>query len=257
MVEPIEKEGNIRVKKNPDPILKNASLYTRYRGAVRDCGIDEGATLILKTQSEKTWFWYIPLPDDTVSVGVVGPIQTLLGKRGGDLQRMFDEDVARCPALSGRIANASQVMPVKAVRDFSYISHRIAGDGWVVAGDAFGFLDPIYSTGVFFAMKSAEMAADSILDAFEKDDVSAASLGQHGDRFVHGMESLRKLVYAYYDESFSIAAFARDNREHRDTLVHLLIGNVFRRPVAGLFESMERSIELPEARTLTPLEEAR
>jgi len=240
--------------KNIDPELQHASFFTRYRGARRDSGRDEGATLILQTDRPKTWFWYIPLPDDRVSVGVVGPIDHLLKTRSGSPQQVYEEEVAHCPALQERIRDAEQVMDVKVMRDFSYISHRIAGDGWVMAGDAFGFLDPIYSTGVFLALKSAEFAADAVLGAFHHDDFSAERLGRHGERYVEGMEAMRKLVYAYYDERFSFGEFLERYPDCRDDLVNLLIGNVFRKRVDGLFASMGEMCELPEARGLKPHE---
>ena len=139
---------------------------------------------------------------------------------------------------------------MRAIRDFSYISKRIAGDGWVMAGDAFGFLDPIYSTGVFLALKSAELAADSILEAFAHDDLSAERLGRHGAEYLGGMEAMRKLVYAYYDESFHIPDFLQKYPQYRETIVNLLMGNVFRTPSDGLFRAMGEMTALPESRTL-------
>jgi len=233
--------------KQVDSKLKHASLYTRYRGAQRDPGRDAGATLIMHTRRRKSWFWYIPQPDDEVSVGVVGPIDRLLR---AEPEQVYADELADCPGLQPRIADAEQLHPIKAIRDFSYISRRIAGQGWVLVGDAFGFLDPIYSTGVFLALKSGEDAADSILDAFRHDDFGAARLGRHGAEYVAGMEDLRKLVYAYYDEQFSFPKFLERFPESRDALVNLLIGNVFRRPVEGLFDEMGQMCELPEAREL-------
>jgi flavin-dependent dehydrogenase len=241
--------------KNPDPELRHASFFTRYRGAVRDEGIDEGATLIMRTTVDRSWFWYIPLPDDLVSVGVVGPVDHLLKGRGSDPSTVFREEIDRCPTLQTRIRNAERVASVRVMRDFSYISHRIAGDGWVMAGDSFGFLDPIYSTGVFLALKSAEFAADAVNDAFAQQDFSAARLGRHGAQYVEAMEALRKLVYAYYDESFSIGDFIKRNPQFRGHVVNLLIGNVFRMPVGGLFEAMGRECALPAPRSLTAAEE--
>jgi len=224
--------------KDVDPMLQHTSYFTRYRGAWRGEGIDEGATLIMQTTRDKTWFWYIPLPDDEVSVGVVGPVDTLLRGRQGDPQSVYDEEVQTV------------------MRDFSYVSKQIAGDGWVIAGDAFGFLDPIYSTGVFLAMKSAEFAADSILEAFRHDDFSAARLGRHGAEYLAGMEAMRKLVYAYYDPRFHVRTFLQRHPDCREHVVNLLIGNVFRKPVDGLFEAMATECDLPEARTLQTVGEA-
>ena len=233
----------------PDPELRKASLFTHFEGALRDPGIDEGATLVLHTDDASGWFWYIPLPEDRVSVGVVGSIEQLVSNRSsgrsGDPQAVFDEEVERCPALKPRLENARQVMPVQVLRDFSYRSSRIAGDGWVLVGDAFGFLDPIYSSGVFLALKSGELAADSIHAALEAGDPSAARLGAHGPEFLAGMEAMRKLVYAFYEPDFSFAKFLAQHPGCRNDLIHLLVGNVFR-PTNGLFGSMGQMVRLPE-----------
>jgi flavin-dependent dehydrogenase len=237
--------------KDEDPNLRHAAFYTRYRGAWRDTGRDEGATHVLHTQETKCWFWYIPLPDDLVSVGVVGPIDTLVKARQGmSPQQVYDDLLDRCPVLAGRITGAEQIGGVSVARDFSYISKRIAGDGWVMAGDAFGFLDPIYSTGVFLALKSGELAADSILDAFAHDEFSAERLGAHGERYVDAMEAMRKLVYAYYDESFHVARFLDKHPQYRETIVNLLMGNVFKAPHEEMFRAMGEMIPLPRSRSL-------
>jgi flavin-dependent dehydrogenase len=240
--------------KEIDPKLRHTSYYTRYRGAVRDEGIDGGATLIYWTREGRSWFWFIPLPDGIDSVGVVGPAEYLQRNGTADPRTIFDEELDNCPALKERLVGAEHVTDVRAIRDFSYLCTRIAGDGWVLAGDAFGFLDPMYSTGVFLALKSGELAADAIADAFKKNDFSAARLGRHGEDYVAGMEALRKLVYAYYDEGFSFQEFLEKFPGCREDLVNLLVGNVFERPVDALFDSMGEMCDLPEARTLQVLE---
>lgn len=234
-----------------DPGLKKAAFFSHFEGALRDPGIDEGATLVLHTNDASAWFWYIPLPDNRVSVGVVGGLDTLIAGRQGDPQKIFDEEVAKCPEIGRRIADACQVFPVQAVREFSYHSSRIAGDGWVLAGDAFGFLDPIYSSGVFLALKSGELAADSVHEALVSGDLSGEKLGAHGPGFLSGMEAMRKIVYAFYEEGFSFAKFLSKYPEHRLSIVHLLVGNVSV-PTGSLFEDMATMVRLPEEATLDP-----
>lgn len=232
----------------PDPELRKAAIFSHFEGALRDPGIDEGATLVLYTgdaDKENAWFWYIPLPGDKVSVGVVGSLEYLISSRPGDPQAVFDEEVARCPEAKRRIAGSRQAFPAQVINDFSYRSSRIAGDGWVLAGDAFGFLDPIYSSGVLLALTSGEQAADSIHAALTAGDVSAARLGAHGPRFLAGMEAMRKLVYAFYEKDFSFAKFLRRFPDQRIELIHLLVGNVFR-PSNSLFEEMGQMARLPE-----------
>ena len=238
-----------------EPQLKKASIYTHFQGGIRDEGIDEGATLILHTESKNSWFWYIPLPYDRVSVGVVGSIDYLLQDRrsGGaqlDAEAIFQAELEKCPALKWRIENAKQLFPVKTTKDFSYRARQIAGNGWVLVGDAFGFLDPVYSTGLFLALKSGEMAADAINRAFESGELSGERLGQFGTEFVKGMESFRKLVYAFYTKEFSFAKFLKQFPECQQGIVDILSGNVFTKDVNKIFAPMAQMCPLPEEITL-------
>jgi len=226
--------------KRIDPKLKNAAVFTRYRGAVRDSGRDAGATIIFHTRDENSWFWFIPLPGDVTSIGVVGSLEYLVKSRVPDPGRVLQEELALCHALQKRLDGATRIAPVLVLRDFSYVSERLAGDGWIMAGDAFGFLDPIYSSGVFLALKSAEFAADAIDASFASNDFSAASLGRFGPRFIAGMEALRRVVYSFYSRDFSFARFLKKFPQFRDDVVHVLTGNVYRRPVDALLEALDR-----------------
>ncbi len=185
-----------------------------------------------------------------MSVGVVGSLDYLVRSRASDTATVYAEELARCPALGSRVEGARQVGDIRAMRDFSYISRRIAGDGWILAGDAFGFLDPIYSSGVFLSLKGAEFTADAILDAFAHNDFSAARLGQHGPRFVQGMEAIRKLVYAFYDPGFSFSRFLKRHPDCREQVVHLLTGNVYRRDINGLSRRIEEEASFADYRPL-------
>ena len=233
-----------------EPNLKMASLFTHYEGGHRDAGIDEGATLILHTEAKDSWFWSIPLPYDRTSIGVVGELDYLLQNRRDangrlDAQQIFTEELEKCPALKGRLEGAKQLFPIQTTKDFSYRASRIAGNQWVLVGDAFGFLDPVYSTGLFLALKSGEMAADAILEAFEKADFSESQLGSFGPAFVDGMEAFRKLVYAFYTKEFSFARFLSEYPEHLGGIVDILSGDVFRRDVTHIFPAMAEMCPLP------------
>ena len=233
-----------------EPNLKMASLFTHYEGGHRDEGIDEGATLILHTEEKDSWFWSIPLPYNRTSIGVVGELDYLLQNRRDangrlDTQQIFTEELERCPALKERLESAKQLFPIQTTKDFSYRASRIAGNHWVLVGDAFGFLDPVYSTGLFLALKSGEMAADAILEAFGKDDFSEAQLGSFGPTFVDGMEAFRKLVYAFYTKEFSFARFLSQYPEHQGGIVDILSGDVFRKDVTHIFPAMAAMCPLP------------
>jgi flavin-dependent dehydrogenase len=233
-----------------EPNLKMASLFTHYEGGHRDEGIDEGATLILHTEEKDSWFWSIPLPYNRTSIGVVGELDYLLQNRrdaDGKLnaQKIFNEELAKCAPLQQRLEGANQLLPIQSTKDFSYRASRIAGNNWVLVGDAFGFLDPVYSTGLFLALKSGEMAADVIIEAFHKNDFSEAQLGSFGPAFVKGMEAFRKLVYAFYTKEFSFARFLSEYPEHQGGIVDILSGDVFRKDVTHIFPAMAEMCPLP------------
>ena len=233
-----------------EPNLKMASLFTHYEGGHRDEGIDEGATLILHTEEKDSWFWSIPLPYNRTSIGVVGELDYLLqNRRDADsklnFQKIFTEELAKCAPLQQRLEGANQLFPIQSTKDFSYRASRIAGNNWVLVGDAFGFLDPVYSTGLFLALKSGEMAADVIIEAFHKNDFSEAQLGSFGPVFVKGMEAFRKLVYAFYTKEFSFARFLSEYPEHQGGIVDILSGDVFRKDVTHIFPAMAEMCPFP------------
>jgi len=208
-----------------DPILNKGAIWTYYRGAYRDTGRDEGATLVIQTANKKGWFWYIPQHDDVVSVGVVAPFDYIFKGRT-NYATTYEEEVANCPGVKERVAKAERIAGYFATKDYSYRSKQVAGDGWVLVGDAFGFLDPLYSSGVLLALKSGEQAADAIVDGLERGDTSAAQLGRWGAAFNAGVDRMRRLVCEYYD-GFSFGAMIRQYPEMRGTLTDLLIGDLF------------------------------
>ena len=233
--------------KEVEPTLKKASIFTHFKGAHRDEGVDEGATLILHTQQRDSWFWYIPLSEDRVSVGVVGDLDYLFKGRGGEAEQTFYEEVEKCAPIKQRISDAQQLFDVKTTQDFSYRSRQIAGAGWVLVGDAYGFLDPIYSSGVLLALKSGEWAADAINEGLDKGDLSGGQLGRFGPDFVAGMEAIRKLVYAFYNKEFSFAQFLRQHPQCQQGVVDILIGDVFKDGVNDIFTPMGQMCQLPES----------
>ncbi len=208
-----------------DPVLNKGAIWTYWEGAYRDQGKDEGATIVLQTGNKKGWFWYIPLHDNRVSVGVVAPFDYLFKGRNNH-EKTYEEEVAASPAMQQRIANAKRVTGYFATRDYSYRATQVAGEGWVMVGDAFGFLDPLYSSGVLLALKSGELAADAICEGFEKNDLSAAQLGKWGDGFNQGVDRMRRLVCEYY-AGFNFGKFVRNYPHLRGTVTDLLIGDLF------------------------------
>src|SRR6185436_14547586 len=134
---------------------------------------------------------------------------------------------------------------IYSILDYSYRSKHNAGDGFIIIGDAYGFLDPIYSSGVLLALKMAELAADSIHDAFANNDFSAERLGQHQEMLDTGIESMRKLVYAFYNEGFSFSQFLQKYPEQRVNIITLLMGDVFKEGVDDIYGPMADFAVIP------------
>ena len=220
-----------------DDRLKKGTVWTYWKGAKRDEGIDEGCTIIMQTEGKQSWFWYIPLSDDVVSVGCTRDMGDMFPK-GVSAEEAYNRELARCPALQERLEGAENLTGYHATKDFSYYSSKPAGDGWVLCGDAYGFIDPVYSTGVFCALKSAELAADAVLEGFETDSLDGKTLGSWAARYKQGTELFRKLVYAFYAPDFNFAAFFREHPQYRSNMTDILIGNVFKPGVGEIFEAM-------------------
>ncbi len=220
-----------------DPVLNKGAIWTYWQGAYRDNGRDEGATLVLQTANRQGWFWYIPLHDDRVSVGVVAPFDYLFSGRVSH-ERTYQEEVESCPAVKKRVSVGQRVTGYFATKDYSYRSNQVAGDGWVTVGDAFGFLDPLYSSGVLLALKSGEMAADAIVEGLQSGDVSGHQLGKWGEVFNQGVDRMRRLVCEYYD-GFSFGGFVRNYPHLKGTVTDLLIGDLFTDSVDKVWQPME------------------
>jgi flavin-dependent dehydrogenase len=229
-----------------DPKLKKAVLYSYFKGAHREPDLNGGATLVLRTpQGSNGWFWYIPLENDITSVGVVADPEYLVQGRGQDLAKIFYEEIEKVEACRRRVEGATRTDKIYSIVDYSYRSRNFAGDGFILIGDAYGFLDPIYSSGVLLALKMAELAADSIHDAFKNDDFSSARLGQFQAKLDNGIESMRKLVHAFYNEGFSFAQFLQKYPEQRVNIITLLMGDVFKEGVDDIYEPMAEFAVIP------------
>lgn len=222
-----------------DPVLKKAAIWTYWKGAKRDAGRDEGATLVMQTKGKIGWFWFIPLQDDIVSVGVVAPFDYLFkGRDSKELEAIYFEEVDRCLGVQPRIAAAQRVAPFSAAKEYSYRSRQVAGDGWVLVGDAFGFLDPLYSSGILLALISGAQAADAITAGLTAGDTSAAKLGVWGPGYIAGMDRMRKLVCQFYD-GLNFGKFVREHPDRKGLITDVLIGDLFKPDIDALWPLMD------------------
>ncbi|MBK8000542.1 MAG: tryptophan 7-halogenase [Verrucomicrobia bacterium] len=212
--------------RSPLPELRKASAWGYFRGGKRLPGIDAGETTMFLIPGGG-WFWYIPLPDDMVSVGIVADPEYVFSE-SDDMEAAFTREVAKCAPLADRLSAATRVGPVRGSRHLAYLNRQTCGDGWVMIGDARAFLDPIYSSGLYLALGSAELAAQCIDDALKNNDVSAARLGAFEPALWKGVDVVRRLIHAFYDPNFSFPKFAERFPEHRAALIDCLIGDVIK-----------------------------
>ena len=218
--------------------MRKGAIWNYYQGAQRDCGIDAGATIILHTKDKQSWFWFIPLAGGSTSIGLVGDTDYLFKGRGKPAT-IFEEELTRCPALQSRLGKAQPTEDFHVAKEFSYKSSQAAGDGWVLIGDAYGFIDPVYSSGVFFALKTGELAADCAIEGLRTKDTSAAQLGSWAEQFDVAANRVRKLVAAFYTDGFSFGKFIKAHPEHLGNLTDLLIGRIFYPEASNIFQDMD------------------
>ena len=226
-----------------DEKLKKMSIWTYYVGALRDPGKDEGATTIAYLPA-KGWFWYIPLACDTVSVGVVADREYLF-RDSREPEAIFQREVRRQPWIARHLAPGRPTGEYRVTSDFTYRSRHCAEDGLVLAGDAFAFLDPVFSSGVFLALQGGVMAGDAVEAALAAGDTSAGRFREYGERFCAGMEAMRRLVHAFYDQEFNFGDFLEKYPHHREELTDCLVGNLWR-DFDDFFRAVSEFAPVPE-----------
>ena len=228
-----------------DPELNKIAIWTYFKGAKRDPGLDEGATTVAYLPN-KGWFWYIPLSGDIVSVGIVAERDYLFNGSTRDHEEIFKREVLNNEWIKEHLSEAEQTGEYRITGEYSYRNRYCASEGLVLAGDAFGFLDPVFSSGVFLALKSGVILADEIDLALNKGDLSAKSFDNYAKKMQSSLETMRKIVYAFYDKDFSFGDLAKRGDHLRAALTDCLIGNVDDNEFRELFDAMSDLADLPE-----------
>lgn len=227
-----------------DPMLNKISIWTLFKGAKRDEGLDEGATTVAYLDG-RGWFWNIPLRNNIVSSGIVAE-RDYLYRDTRDPREIYEREIQENSWIKEHLAPGEQFGEFWVTGEYSYRAEHCASDGVLLVGDAFAFLDPVFSSGVFLALKSGEMAADAVDAALAKGSNSAAEFAEYGDRFCGMIEVMRKLVYAFYDENFSFGKLIRKYEDIRPMLTDCLIGDVDGKDYTPLADAMSDFADLPE-----------
>jgi len=227
-----------------EPRLNKVAVWTYYRGALRDPGLDEGATTVAYVP-EKGWFWYIPQHRDMISVGVVAEGKYLTRDGVKEPKDIFNREIEQNAWIKQHLAQGTQVGQFYLTSEFSWRSRYCAADGLLLAGDAFGFLDPVFSSGVMLALKSGVMAADAITAALKAQDFCAERFTEYGRTMIEGLENMRKLVYAFYEQTFSFRKLTDKYPETVGLITDCLSGDV-NKDFSKLFTAVAETTQVPE-----------
>jgi flavin-dependent dehydrogenase len=184
-----------------EPLLANIAIYSHYRGVPRLDG-DRPDDIRIVAREDAGWFWMIPISDELTSVGVVLPKALFQGMPPGSNEERLARTIAETSAVAELMKDAERAWPVRAEKDFSYSASSYAGDGWLLAGDAGSFLDPVFSTGVSIALESGIEAAEALDEASRHEDFSAARFLAFSDRQRRRFEVFRRYVVGFYTPEF-------------------------------------------------------
>jgi flavin-dependent dehydrogenase len=227
-----------------DPYLNKIAVWTYYRGSKREPGIDEGATTVAYVP-DKGWFWHIPQHDDMVSVGVVAEGKYLMRDGVKEPREIFHREVEENQWIKDHLSSGHSTGEYFITSEYSRHSRYCAAPGLLLAGDAFAFLDPVFSSGVMLALKSGQLAAEAIHEGLLAGDLSPARFADYGATIRQGVENMRKLVYAFYDPAFSFREVVKRHPEAGGQITDCLSGDV-NKDFSQLWSWIGEFVSLPD-----------
>ncbi len=187
-----------KIKKTYDHLQK-LSIFAHYDGVWRAEGIDGTLTVLIRAIDR--WFWLIPLSAERTSVGVVLDSEAF---RNSKLRAedFLEQALSEQPIIAKRMTDARRVSQVYVEADFSYRSERLHGDWWLLAGDAAGFIDPIFSSGVFLAVFSGELCADVLNEVLDHPRKARRLFAGYERAVNRAMDIYLRFVNAWYTKEF-------------------------------------------------------
>jgi flavin-dependent dehydrogenase len=196
--------GNFFQLKKTYDHLQKFSVFAHYENVDRASGID--GTLIRMVRGLDRWFWMIPLTPTRMSIGVVMDTATFRAMKLSP-ETALDRCIEEQPLILERMKNAERVSPVYSAGDYSYRNVQLFGDRWLLAGDAAGFIDPVFSSGVFLAIMSAEKAADALDQILRDESVKAGLFRNYARRVNRVMDMYLTFVSSWYSGKEFVEVF--------------------------------------------------
>jgi flavin-dependent dehydrogenase len=217
--------GNRLQSKHRNLKHNSAALYAHFAGARRDCGKREGNVKVY--WFDHGWFWFIPLADGATSVGaVVWPYY--MKTRSGSVREFFLATIAMCPPLAERLSAATLVSDVEATGNYSYACDHSHGANYLLVGDAYSFIDPVFSSGVMLAMNSGMAAADAIHTCRTQPTRSRAALARFDRISRHGPKQFSWFIHRLTNPTMRALFLSPSNvMRVEEALLALLAGDIF------------------------------
>lgn len=227
-----------------DPHLNKVAVWTYYKGSKREPGIDEGATTVAYVP-EKGWFWHIPQHNDMVSVGVVAEGKYLTRDGVREPERIFKREIEQNAWIKDHLSVGEQVGKYFLINEYTQHARHCGSDGLLLVGDAFAFLDPVFSSGVMLALKSGTLAGEAVHQAIVEGNFSPDRFAEYGRVLREGVENMRKLVYAFYNPQFSFKKLIDARPEAAGEITDCLSGDV-NKDYTALWNQIRQFVPLPE-----------
>lgn len=207
---------------------QSAAIFSHFRGVQRRDGDDAGNITVQRF--EHGWMWLIPLPGDVMSVGAVC-FPEYLKQRRGDAGAFLMKTLLSQPQVAARMHGAERVGDVHVTGNYSYTCERMTGPGWVMVGDAYAFVDPVFSSGVYLGMNSAEQAADVVDGSLREPAREAALQRAMQTRLKRGLRHFQWFIYRFNTPVMRhLFNHPRNTWQVEQAVISMLAGDVFDNP---------------------------
>jgi flavin-dependent dehydrogenase len=204
---------------------QSAAVFSHYEGVTRREGDDAGNVTICR--HEHGWIWFIPLRDGISSVGAVCS-PDYLKQRRGETEAFLLRTLESVDSARERMRDAVRVAPVHVTGNYAYDCSRMSGPGWALLGDAWNFVDPMFSSGVYLAMNSAELGAAAIDKALREPAREAALMQGLERRLGRGLDEFKWFIYRFTSPTMKrLFASPRNVLQVEQAVVSMLAGDVF------------------------------
>ncbi|MBP8169128.1 MAG: tryptophan 7-halogenase [Azonexus sp.] len=212
--------------KHRNPKHNSSAIYGHFSGAIRHEGQAEGNISIF--WFEHGWFWFIPMMNDVTSIGMVTWPYFMKTRGQRSIEQFLRDGIAMCPPLAERLKMATLVNEVEATGNFSYVSERNHGANYLLLGDAYAFIDPVFSSGVLLAMNSGVIGADAIDTCLSKPAEAPAALKRFDELMKHGPKEFSWFIYRVTNPIMrDFFMYPKNIFRVKEALLSVLAGDIF------------------------------